>query len=278
MIKRFLGAPFLHFLVLGALIFMLYAGITGETPDVQEGRIIITNERVAQLQSRFRQVWLRDPAPEETENLVQEFIREEILYREALALGLDRDDQIVRNRLRYKLDFLADSGAQLLDPGDEELQAFVERQAERYRIPPRVAFRQIYLGETPTAEDVDAIRSAIGTLDEGDDFRMLGVASLLPAEVMLADPREVDGIFGKGFTQTVLQQPLDIWGQPFASSFGYHLVRLLVKEPGRLPELEEIRPAVLRDWQAAKAQEVRDLQLERLRERYEIVRESGPAQ
>ncbi len=130
--------------------------------------------------------------------MIQDYINEEVLYRTALAMGLDHNDPVIRQRLRYKLEFLADSGVELIDPGDEALQAFMDQHSDLYRVEPRISFRQIYLGERPDAAEIDAIRTAAADVGTDPGFVQLGAPTMLPPRMEFADRREVDRVFGKG--------------------------------------------------------------------------------
>ena len=196
-------------------------------------------------------------------------MRAEVYYREALALGLDRNDAIVRRRMRQKMEFLLDTGAFLQEPAEGELEAYFAANLEFYRSKPRLAFEQIYLGEAPVAE---AISLSLGALrsDPPADPATLGARSLLPAQLGLSPPTAVDGVFGKGFFDLVAELSPGQWAGPVVSAYGVHLVRILDTLPARTPPLEEIRDAVLRDWRAAKAREIREQDYAERRKRFVV--------
>ena len=270
LLKRVFAEPFVHFLLLGALIFLLFGTLDDGVGEERENTILVTEARIASLQAGFRQVWLRDPTADETQGMIEDFIREEVLYREALALGLDRDDPAIRKRLRYKIEFLADSGAEPTDPGDEVLLAYLKTNAERYRVMPQIAFRQIYLGENPRQVDIERAREAAAEIGLDGGFERLGLSRLLPARVGPAGPGEIDGAFGAGFYTVLSGQPVQKWVGPVTSGFGEHLVLVTAREPGRMPNLAEIRGAVLRDWRAVRAKEAQEVFFQQLRSRYRI--------
>ncbi|MGB6908253.1 MAG: peptidylprolyl isomerase [Methyloceanibacter sp.] len=254
---RLLREPLFHFTVIGGLIFALYAVVDdmGEAPaDV----IVIIPERIDQLAAGFSSVWKRMPTDTELDALIEEDIREEVYYREALALGLDRNDTIVRRRLRQKMEFLMDTGANLLEPSAGELEAYFAANEQAYRLEPRLALEQIYLGNAPDqqtiARSLSALRSAPPT-----DPSALGERTLLPAQLGLSPRNAIDGVFGEGFFELVLDISPGEWTGPVASAYGVHLVRILDNLPARTPPLDEIRDAVLRNWREAKAQEIREL-------------------
>jgi hypothetical protein len=238
--------------------------------------IVVTPERIDQLAAGYNSVWKRMPTDDELDALIGEHVREEVYYREALALGLDRNDTVVRRRLRQKMEFLADTGADLLEPDAGELEAYLLANEQTFRRGPRLAFEQVYLGETPNPEIVARSLSALQSASV-TDLSTLGERTLLPAQLGLSPPNAIDGVFGQGFFERLADFPPGVWSGPVASAFGVHLVRILDNLPARTPPLEEVRGAVLRDWKAAKAHEIRELHYARLRERFVVEIRRGDA-
>jgi hypothetical protein len=159
--------------------------------------------------------------------------------------------------MRQKMEFLLDTGAYLQEPAAGELEAYFAANEDFYRSGLRLAFEQIYLGEAPTAE---AISLSLGALrsDPPADPGTLGERTLLPAQLGLSPPNAIDGVFGKDFFELLAELPPGVWTGPVVSAYGVHLVRILDSLPARTPPLEEVRDVVLRDWKAAKAQEIRE--------------------
>jgi hypothetical protein len=183
MMQRLLREPLFHFIAIGGLIFLLFAVVddNGELPaDV----IVITPGRIDQLAAGFSSVWKRMPTDDELDALIDEEVREEVYYRGALALGLDRNDTIVRRRMRQKMEFLMDTGAYLLEPSAGELEAYFAANEQTYRREPRLAFEQVYLGETPGAETITRALSALQS-DPATGPSTLGERTLLPAQLGL---------------------------------------------------------------------------------------------
>ena len=265
---RLCREPLVHFLAIGGLIFLLFAAVddSRETPaDV----IVVTPERIDYLATGFRSVWRRPPTDDELQALIDDFVREEIYYREALALGLDRNDAVVRRRLRQKMEFLTDNAADLLKPAAGELEAHLLANQQTFRRGPRLAFEQIYLGETPGPKSVARSLSALQS-DPMSGPAALGERSLLPARLGLSPPDAIDGVFGRGFFERLAALPPGAWVGPVVSAYGVHLVRIHDSLPARTPPLGEVRDAVLRDWKAAKALEIRELHFNRLRKRFAV--------
>jgi hypothetical protein len=276
LLMRLLREPLFHFVAIGGLIFALYAAVddTGEAPaDV----IVITPERIDQLAAGFNSVWQRMPTDDELDALINGDIREEVYYREALALGLDRNDTIVRRRMGQKMQFLLDTGAFLQEPAAGELEAYFAANEDFYRIGLRLALEQVYLGEAPAEEAIarslDALRS-----DPPADPATLGARSLLPAQLGLSPPSAVDGVFGTGFFDLVAKLAPGKWDGPVVSGYGVHLVRILNTRPARTPPLAEIRDAVLKNWREAKAQEIRERDYAARRKHFTVEIRRGDAQ
>jgi hypothetical protein len=264
--QRLLREPLLHFLILGSLIFGLYAAVS-DPVSAPLNTIVIGPERIDQLSKSYQAVWQRPPSADELRGIIADTVREEVYYREALALGLDTNDAIIRRRLRQKMEFLTDSGAGLLKPVAGELEAHLLANEASFRRSARLAFEQIYLGEQPDPKSTERLLSELqaGSVAESSSQ---GERSLLPAQLGLSVPEAIDGVFGEDFFQRLAQLPHGRWAGPVASGYGAHLVRISESVASSMPRLEEIHEIVLRDWREAKAQELRELHYARLRERY----------
>jgi hypothetical protein len=258
--------PLLHFFVIGALIFVAFALLDDTPSPVPADRIEITEADVVQLIRRYEAQWRRQPTEAELAGLLDRYVQEEILVREALALGLDRDDAIVRQRLAQKMTFLTESGAETLQPSEDELQAHLASHRERFGKPGRISFEQVIM--QPDAP-VEAIRAA---LREGEVLEEFRGTTLLPTRLPPSPKNIVDGTFGRGFFDAVIALEKDKWAGPVKSTYGLHLVRVLSSEPPRLPPLSEIRDTVESDWRATMREQLAKQRLDALMSRYEIIR------
>lgn len=269
--KAFLREPIVHFFVAGTAFFALHAVFAGDrqSPD----RIVVSEERVESLAGTFERTWMRRPTPSELRGLVDDFVTDEVFYREALALGLDRDDVVVRRRMRQKLEFLNDDLSDRA-PGDEELREFLERHPERFALPERVSFEQVLV--SPERHGAAAPGRAEALLvrlraDSGPVPTAAGDPTLLPRSLSNATPRDVAASFGPALAERLASLPVGMWSGPIASTFGLHLVRVTAREPGRLPALAEVRADAEREWSAEQREAAR-LRLSReLRSRYRVV-------
>jgi len=271
---RLLREPLVHFLALGAALFALFAAV-GRDEGGADRRIVVAAGAVEHLAAVFERTWQRPPTPVELEGLVADHVREEILYREAVALGLDRDDVIVRRRMRQKLELLAEGLGRSVEPSDEELAAFLAAHAERYRVEPRVAFQQLYLSRDRRgpAAGADAAR-LLARLRAGDPAA-LGDPLPLPATLRDAPLSEVGRQFGARFAERLATLPIGEWSGPVESGYGPHLVRVEARSEGRVPALAEVREAVARDWQGARAEAAAEELYRTLRSRYQVVVEDA---
>jgi hypothetical protein len=272
---RILREPLVHFAAIGGLMFAVFAAMN-DASEPPADVIVITPERIDQIAAEFESAWRREPTERELEALIEEDIREEVYYREAIALGLDRGDTVVRRRMRLKMEFLMDSTANTVEPGAGELESYLAAHQEVYQLEPRLAFEQIYFGEHASA---DVIAAALNALESNPatDPRTLGKRTLLPPQLGLSPASVVFGVFGKGFFDQLVKLPPGELVGPVVSTYGVHLVRILDSLPARTPELAEVHTEVLRDWKMAKASEIHDRDYAERRARFVVEIHRGDA-
>ncbi len=274
---RVLKEPLLHFFLIGAAIFVWFHIVAPESESVEDlEKITLDEDDVALLSARFEAQWKRPPSDSELKALVDASIREEVLVREARQLGLDRGDPLIRTRLSQKMDYLTEAIATSIVPNDEDLEVFLQENAERYATPVMVAFNQVFLGEEPGEAEIE---KALATLRAKQEISELGGSTLLPASMPLSATRVVESVFGGGFSQSITEVETGQWTGPIRSGYGIHLVEVVAVEPSRTPPLAEIHDAVLRDWRRAMSEDLAQAQYQSLAEKYEIVAPdlSGPA-
>jgi hypothetical protein len=276
LVNRLLREPLVHFMAIGAVIFAVHAYRTGgEQPDASRDRIVVTPGRVAQLAQVFSKTWQRPPTPQELKGLIEAFVKEEVYYREAVKLGLDRDDTLIRRRMQQKMEFLTEPGDEALEATDGELEAFLAANREAFRVEPRVAFDQVFIRpekvvgaiEPHVAELLQAVRSA----SSDAEIRQLGHPTMLPSSLRLAPLSQIDRNFGSGFGEQLTRLPKNAWSGPVKSTYGLHLVRVTEKIEGYDPPLAEVRQAVELKWRTAKRDAFRQAEYQRLREKYQVV-------
>ena len=275
-----LREPLVHFLLLGAVLFGAFA-LVGDRGSARADHIVVTPGHLEHLTVSFTRTWQRPPTAHELAGLIDDYIREEVLYREAVAMGLDRDDTIVRRRLRQKLEFLTEETAETTSPSDTELQTFLQQHPDAFRIEPRLAFQHVYLSRGRRGEAAEATaRQLLAQLRTGDDATdptTLGDPFLLPPEFSLLSSSEIARLFGDAFATQLQQLEPSHWAGPFASAYGLHLVYVRERVDGRVPALAEVREAVQRAWFAARRKAVHEQFYQRLRARYTVVVEQPPA-
>jgi len=262
--KGLLREPLLHFLVLGAGIFALFAVLDDSPLPMAADRLEVTEADAARLARQFEATWRRPPTAAEVSGLIDGHIEEEVLVREAQALGLDRGDAVIRQRLAQKMIFLLESDAEAVMPTDADLAGHLAAHPDRFHRAALVAFEQVPLEGAEAQTVLAALRS--GAPPSG-----FGGPRLLPARLAVSPQPVVDGTFGAGFFDALAGLPEGEWAGPVDSGYGRHVVRLSEAVPARLPPLAEIRDAVERDWRATRRAETLEERLDALMARYEVV-------
>lgn len=242
--------PLVHFLLAGLAVF-LFSMLRGEEVDASSRTINIDEAQVTRLSEAFAQTWRRPPTPDEIDGIIRDYIKEEVYYREALRLGLDADDAIIRRRLRSKMETLAVSEIESAVPDDATLQAWLDKYPQRYAQSAAVSFDQIYVGVD--ASGADAI---LAKVNAGADWRKAGQPITLPASLEKADNSTVARDFGTAFADAILAlKPSENWSGPIASGFGSHLVRVRMIEARGKPQLADVRQQVENDWRAVTSKQ-----------------------
>jgi parvulin-like peptidyl-prolyl isomerase len=211
------------------------------------------------------------PSRAELQALVDDFVNEEVDYREAVAMGLDADDTIVRRRMRQKLEFLAEDADATEEPSEADLSAWLKLHADEYHIPGRVAIRQVLASGDERGPKAAADANLIlAKLKTGVDPASVGDPSMLPAAMPLTSEQGIAALFGDDFARTVFKQEGEGWFGPVSSPFGQHLVLVMEREPGRDATLEDEHNRLRADWIEAKRSKKRDDFQARLRGRYQV--------
>jgi hypothetical protein len=272
--KRFIREPLVQFLVLGALLFVIGGLRDDGGSGTLNDRIAITPGHIDRFIAGFELTWQRPPTPGELEGLIDQYIDEEILYREALAMGLDRDDEMVRRRMAQKLEFLTRDLIDAAEPPDEALQEYLDANLDRYRHQPRFSFVQVYLSEDRRGAGINADAARI--LEQlrarpGADPSSLGDALSLPAAMADAYPHQIGAVFGSIFAENLAVLEVGSWQGPVRSGYGIHLVRIDERVDGRAASLDEVRDVVRRDFMSQRRSESNDSLMRQLRERYTVI-------
>jgi hypothetical protein len=278
-VKKFLREPLVHFLLLGAAIFVAYGLLPKRVSD-EPAKILITQGQIASTIVGFTRTWQRPPTTEELDSLIRDRVREEVYYREALALGLDKDDTIVRRRLRQKLEFLTDDTATQAQPTDSELATYLKAHGERFRAKRRWTFSHVYLnpqkhGEN-LAEDAARVLARLSQVDGNVDVSAEGDSFLLEHSFTATPVSEIVKLFGEQFATRLATFAPGQWQGPIESGYGVHLVFVSEIMEGRMPALAEVRDAVLRELADARRQEANEKRYEAMLKGYVVVIEPAP--
>jgi len=249
-LKRVLREPLLHFLVLGAGLFVAYGMV--QKPASGPNEIVVTSGDIEHLAAGFTRVWQRPPTPQEMAGLVKDRVREEVYYREALALGLDKDDTVIRRRLRQKMEFIADDIVAQAEPTDAELTAYLQAYPESFRIEPQITFRQVFLNPEihgkSLARDAGRLLAKLAQSGDKEDAHKLGDPSFLQNDFVALTSSEVARQFGTTFADKLSVLSPGQWHGPIESAYGMHLVLISERTESRLPALAEVHDAVRLEW------------------------------
>jgi len=272
--KKLLKDPLLHFLLIGAALFLVFEMIKGPGGN-QESRIVITQGDIDSLKANFSRTWQRPPTGSELSGLVEEKIRDEIAFREAVAMGLDQDDAVIRRRLRMKMELIVEDIAGASPPSDEDLTIFLEERRDSFHREPRISFKHVYLNSdkrgTGVEEDARDLLAKLIEAGPGADPKSFGDPTMLPMDLVLNSADNITRLFGKSFSEDLLQVEPGDWAGPVRSSYGLHLVFVHERIAGRDPALSEIREVVEREWTAKRRKEFKEETYKKLRERYTIM-------
>jgi peptidyl-prolyl cis-trans isomerase C len=275
LMRRWLREPLLHFLLAGALIFAIYELLNPAAIRTDRGnQIMLTKDDLRQLAVHWLAQSQRPPTTDQMRALVEQRVSEEVLSREAVALGLDKGDEIIKRRLAQKMDFLAADISALQNPGDAELRDWYTQNSGRFVHPARASFRHLYFSfDRSGARDAAAV-----ALD-----KIAGAPADAPEAATLADPfmfrdyyaeRAPDQVakeFGPDFAKAVFQLKPGAWQGPIRSGYGWHLVFVDAIEPGRVPAFEEVAPDVKSAWLDERQREIKRTALGAIRARYTVV-------
>lgn len=273
---RLLKEPLLHFLILGGLIFLAYSRLAGPAAD-QGKEIIVSLAQQLNLANTFERTWQRPPTQAELEGIITDFVRQEIAYRESQAMQLDRDDIVIRRRLRQKLEMLTEDLASMVPPTDEELEQFLDANPEAFRIPGVVTFRHIFFNTDDNAAVARGrATTLLGELQDGSpvDPEVAGDQTLLPPYLESVRETELRSMFGEEFAAGVWTLEPILWHGPVESAFGLHLVYIEERTDGRYPELDEVNNRVTREWLSLRRGQAIDRLYERLAQNYTITIEA----
>jgi hypothetical protein len=253
--KKVLREPLLHFVLLGISIFLVY-GLAAKRSNDEPGKIVISAGQVAAMVESFARTWRRPPTNEELDGLVRDRVQEEVYSREAMALGLDKEDTIIRRRLRQKMEFLTDDVAALAEPTDEQLSEYLQAHGDTFRIEREFTFRHVYLNPERhgknLVDDAAQLLRQLQHAGEKAEVSELGDRFLLDDQFQSLPASEIVKQFGEKFAANLNELSLGQWQGPVESGYGLHLVWISERTEGRVPALAEVREVVRREWANAR--------------------------
>ncbi|QZA98489.1 peptidyl-prolyl cis-trans isomerase [Pseudomonas mandelii] len=275
--RRWLREPLLHFLIVGLALFGVYRELHPR-PDQAErsNRIELTADDLRQIDVAWRASWQRSPTPAEMRGLVKSQIREEVLFQEAVALGLDKGDTIVKRRLAQKMEFLTEDASTIRDPSAAELKSWFDKNRDRFAQPGRISFHHLYFSPDRRGGKVQqAAAKALAAL-AGKGADAPGAASLADRFMERdyyaeREPAQVANVFGAQFAQALSQVKPGSWQGPIESGLGWHLVFVDAIAPGRIPAFDEVEAAVKAEWMDDQRADSKRRAFDAMLAHYEIV-------
>ena len=264
--------PLVQFLAIAFVLFAANSFIRGPQRQMAGELVTISEGRVQQIADSYRLLSGRMPSRAELQALVEDFIDEEVDYREAVAMGLDADDTIVRRRMRQKLEFLAEDADASVEPDDRQLATWLAQHAADYKLPARISFRHVLASSDTRGERASAdAESFLSALRSGANPEKLGDASMLPSALPFTTEKGVAVLFGEAFASSVFEHGDGEWFGPVASPLGVHNVLIVSREPASDPTLDQVRDRLRSDWIESRRMAARDKFHDRLRQRYQTV-------
>ena len=282
LLGRAVREPAVHFLVLGVLLFAGYAAWNRGPAEVPPSRQIeLTLDDLRQLQIGFASKWQRAPTQQEMMGLLESRIREEVLYREAIAMGLDKDDTIVKRRMVQKMEFLAEDVSAVREPKSDELKAWFEEDPGRFALPGFVTFRHLYFspdrrGDRARDDAARALQKLAGKPESWPGASVLADPFMFQDHLADRDPSDLAKEFGPAFARSVFDLKPGSWQGPVESGYGWHLVFVDSLTSGRVPTFEEVEPDVKSAWLAARKAEAWDKAYKTMRAKYALVLPAPP--
>ncbi|MFH0342318.1 MAG: peptidyl-prolyl cis-trans isomerase [Chromatiales bacterium] len=275
--KRLLHEPLLHFLVLGAALFGVYAALNKNQAPSQED-IVVTSGQIKNLAATFAKVWQRPPTAIELKGQIDQYVKEEVLSREAVKLGLDQNDTVIRRRLQQKMEFIAEDFAAVREPTEAELADYLAKRPDQFAQDQRFTFRQVFLDPEKRGDqlktDTATLLTELKQIGADADVSTLGDSFLLPREFADESRRGIASQFGKEFAIELAKLNPGEWSGPIQSGYGAHLVFVTRRTEGRLPALDEIREQVKRELLNARRLEANQKFLDNLLAKYRVTIQS----
>jgi parvulin-like peptidyl-prolyl isomerase len=278
---KFFREPLLHFLVIGATLFGLYSFWGQQDAGEQERAITITTGEINWLTDAWKKRWNRPPTPKERAGIIEQYLREMILYREAVAMGLDKDDTVIRRRLAQKLEFLTQDLISPQPPSEEELRTYFKAHMDRYQQPDLITLTHVFFDPDKrgdrTLKDAETIKAKLISLKQPpQDARSFGDPFMLQSYYPERSEAELAKLFGRGFAGPVFKLEPQTWHGPVLSGYGTHLVYVHNLQKSEPPGFTEVEARVRQDWEDDKREQLNEQYIASLMGRYDVTIEDVP--
>ncbi len=282
-LTRLTREPLLQFLLIGACIYGAYALYGAPEEGLADRTIIVDEARIVGFVNEWESRWNRPPTRQELDSVISAYVREHVLSRQALAMGLGEDDPITRRRLAQKLEFLTNNIALIKEPDEGELEQYFQDNQDLYRDPDLITFAHVFidpdLREEATLDDAAELLAELQaagepdatTLDAGDRFML---QNYYPAAAEMDIRRQL----GSGFSAAVMRLEPGQWHGPVLSGYGTHLVYVYSFNEAPAPEFAPVQDEVLANWQTEQQETFNAAFFESLKSRYDIVIAEPPAE
>ena len=280
-VKRWLREPLPHFLLIGLLLFGFYAYKNrGRSGSESPRQIVLSLDELATMEAYFESQWHRRPTPQEFQAMVEDKVKEEVLYREGLVMGLDKDDTIVKRRMAQKVQFLAEDVATAHEPSTAELKAWFEKNTDKFALPSRYSFRHIYFSPDKRGKNAhdDAAKALARVAGQPEDSPLIASADRFMFQDYYGDrtPSAIAKEFGPQFAVALEKVKPGSWQGPFESGYGWHLVFVDTVIPGRIPAFDEVESEVKTAWLGEQKAQAREKAYKSLRSKYTVLLPAPP--
>jgi hypothetical protein len=272
-LRKILFEPLVQFLFLGAVVFGVYFLMDGSPPAANKRLIEVGEGQLAQMFETFSRTWQRPPTETELKGLIDGYVKEEVFYREGQKIGLDQNDTVFRRRMQQKMEFLLEPSIEELTPKPGELESYLKAHGEDYRLPPQLAFRQIFFNShRPGDTGQTAAQQALAILkgETAANANSLGDPTLLPTRMDLTNADMIATSFDEGFVEELSSAPQGQWFGPVRSQYGIHLVLVEESIKAGAPSLDKVKGAVQLDWESARRKEIADSRYAEMKRQYEV--------
>ena len=282
LLKRWSREPLLHFLLLGVVLFGAYAYMQRGRGGVESSKqIALSLDDLRTMDMYFQSQWHRQPTPAEFQAMVEDKVREEVLYREGLAMGLDKDDEIVKRRMAQKMQFLSEDVATAHEPSTAELKAWFDKNSSRFALPSRYSFRHLYFspdkrGQNAQADAANALPKVSGQPENSALALSLGDRFMFQDYYGDRTPDAIAKEFGPQFAVVLEKLKPGSWQGPVESGYGWHLVYIDTVIPGRIPAFEEMEPDVKTAWLAEQKSTAWQKAYKKMRDKYTLLLPAPP--